>query len=91
VPKTCRCPRVKNRVQGPFSDLKVTPKGPNFTQQKTNNHVCLNPEGGQGKRLLKCWHRMQKDGKDSKNCLRRQNQRPRKIKRKQAKSKKATS
>ncbi|KAK7140328.1 hypothetical protein R3I94_012822 [Phoxinus phoxinus] len=97
VPKTCRCPQVKNRVQGPFSDFKVTPKGPNclqneiiVTQQKNNNHVCLNPEGRQGKRLLKCWQRVQKSGKDSKKCIRRQNQRPRQRKRMQTKSKKAT-
>ncbi|XP_077092877.1 uncharacterized protein cxcl-c13b [Siphateles boraxobius] len=98
IPKTCQCPVVKSRVQGPFSDLKVTPKGPNCLQneiivirQKNNNSVCLNPEGRQGKRLLKCWQRMRKDGKDSKKCIRRQNQRPRQRKRMQSKSKKATS
>ncbi|XP_039528156.1 C-X-C motif chemokine 9 [Pimephales promelas] len=99
VPKTCQCPQVKSRVHGPFSDLKVTPKGPNCLQneiivvrQKNNNPVCLNPEGRQGKRLLKCWQRMQRGGKDSKNCIRRQNPGPRQRKRMQSrKSKKATS
>ncbi|XP_051946196.1 C-X-C motif chemokine 9 [Xyrauchen texanus] len=98
VPKTCQCPQVKRRVQGPFSDLKVTLKGPTcskdeiiVTQQKNKNQVCLSPEHKQGKILLKCWQRMQREGKDSKKCLRRQNPQTRQRKRKQVKSKNVTS
>ncbi|XP_058651710.1 C-X-C motif chemokine 9 [Onychostoma macrolepis] len=96
IPKTCQCPQVKQRVKGPFSDFKVTLKGPNCLQdeiivtqqQKNNSLVCLSPNGPQGKRLLKCWRSMQKD---SKKCIRRQNQKPRRRNRKQVKSGKVTS
>ncbi|XP_018952979.1 C-X-C motif chemokine 9-like [Cyprinus carpio] len=98
IPKTCQCPQAKIRIKGPFSDFKVTPKGPSCLQdeiivilQKNNSHVCLSPEGRQGKRLLKCWQSMQKDGKDSKKCIRRQDQKPRQRNRKQVKSRKVTS
>uniref|UniRef100_A0A673JBI5 Chemokine interleukin-8-like domain-containing protein n=1 Tax=Sinocyclocheilus rhinocerous TaxID=307959 RepID=A0A673JBI5_9TELE len=96
VPKTCQCPQAKIRIKGPFSDFKVTPKGPNyskctFIRQKNNNHVCLSPEGRQGKRLLKCWQSTQKDGKDSKKCIHQQDQKPRRRNRKHVKSRKVTS
>ncbi|XP_016430055.1 C-X-C motif chemokine 9-like [Sinocyclocheilus rhinocerous] len=98
VPKTCQCPQAKIRIKGPFSDFKVTPKGPNCLQdeiivirQKNNNHVCLSPEGRQGKRLLKCWQSTQKDGKDSKKCIHQQDQKPRRRNRKHVKSRKVTS
>ncbi|XP_016366750.1 C-X-C motif chemokine 9-like [Sinocyclocheilus rhinocerous] len=98
VPKTCQCPQVKQRVKGPFSDFKVTLKRPNclqdeiiVTRQKNNSLVCLSPDGPQGKRLLKCWQSMQNDGKDSKKCIRRQKQKPRRRNRKQVKSRKVKS
>ncbi|XP_050982411.1 uncharacterized protein LOC127175407 [Labeo rohita] len=98
VPKTCECPQVKMRVKTPFSDFKVTPKGPNclqdeiiVTQQKNNKLVCLSPNGHQGKRLLNCWQKTQKDGMDSKKCIRQQKQKPGKRNRKHAKSRKVTS
>uniref|UniRef100_A0A673HGD5 C-X-C motif chemokine 9-like n=1 Tax=Sinocyclocheilus rhinocerous TaxID=307959 RepID=A0A673HGD5_9TELE len=90
VPKTCQCPQVKQRVKGPFSDFKVTLKRPNclqdeiiVTRQKNNSLVCLSPDGPQGKRLLKCWQ--------SKKCIRRQKQKPRRRNRKQVKSRKVKS
>ncbi|XP_067242560.1 C-X-C motif chemokine 3 [Chanodichthys erythropterus] len=90
VPKTCQCPQTKIKVRGPFSNFTVTPKGPTCLQdeiivilQRNNNSVCLNPEGGQGKRLLECWQRMQRNGKDNKRCLRQR--KPRQRKRIQAK------
>ncbi|XP_067277167.1 C-X-C motif chemokine 9 [Pseudorasbora parva] len=93
VPKTCQCPNYKIGVRGPLSDFKVTLKGPTCLQdeiivirQINKNHVCLSPAGHQGKRLLKCWQRMQRDGKDSKKCIRQQKQRPRQRKRMQTKS-----
>ncbi|KAK2896820.1 hypothetical protein Q8A67_011308 [Cirrhinus molitorella] len=95
VPKTCECPQVKKTVRGPFSDVKVTPKGPNCLQdeiivtlQKNNKLVCLSPESHLGKRLLNCWQRLQKDGKISNRCIPRQKQKPRQRNKKQAKSKK---
>ncbi|XP_051508208.1 C-X-C motif chemokine 9 [Myxocyprinus asiaticus] len=98
VPGTCQCPQVKKRVQGPFSDFKVTLKGPTcskdeiiVTQQKNKNPVCLSPEHKQGKILLKCWQRMQSDGKDSKKCIQRQKPQTSQRKREQGKSKKVTS
>ncbi|XP_073690001.1 uncharacterized protein cxcl-c13b [Garra rufa] len=97
VPKSCKCPQVKARVSGPFSDIEVTPNRPNcsqeiiLTQQKNNKLVCLSPEGHQGKRLLKCWQRMQKNGKDSKNCIHRPKQKPGKRNKKHVKSGKVTS
>nr|XP_005157000.1 growth-regulated alpha protein-like [Danio rerio] len=93
VPKTCQCPQVQKRVRGPFSDLRITPKGPSclqneiiVTPKKTNKPVCLSPEGPQGKSLMKCWNRTQKAGINHKICLR-----PRQRKGKQVKSKKITS
>ncbi|ROL49622.1 hypothetical protein DPX16_15948 [Anabarilius grahami] len=90
LPKTCQCPQAKIKVRGRFSNFTVTPKGPSclqdeiiVTRQKNNNPVCLSPEGDQGKRLLECWQRMQKDGKGNKECLRQLN--PRQRKRIQAK------
>ncbi|XP_059374277.1 C-X-C motif chemokine 9 [Carassius carassius] len=77
IPKTCECPQAKIRIKGPISDFKVTPKRPKCLQdeiivtlQKNNSQMCLSPEGQQGKRLLKCWQSTQKDGKDSKKCIR---------------------
>uniref|UniRef100_A0A673JM72 Chemokine interleukin-8-like domain-containing protein n=1 Tax=Sinocyclocheilus rhinocerous TaxID=307959 RepID=A0A673JM72_9TELE len=76
VPKTCQCPQAKIRIKGPFSDFKVTPKGPNCLQdeiivirQKNNNHVCLSPEGRQGKRLLKCKERKRSTGENALQSL----------------------
>ncbi|XP_056616819.1 uncharacterized protein LOC130431683 [Triplophysa dalaica] len=93
VPKTCQCPKVLTRVQIPFSDFTVNPKGPTcfkdeiiVTLQKDKRLVCLSPDGKQGKRLMTCW---QKNGKNSTRCLRRQKQRQ--NKRRQAKSKKGIS
>ncbi|KAI7805913.1 uncharacterized protein LOC130559543 [Triplophysa rosa] len=93
VPKTCQCPKVLKRVQVPFSDFTVSPKGPNcfkdeiiVTLQKNKSLVCLSPDGKQGKRLMTCW---QKNGKNSTRCLRRQKRRQ--NKRRQAKSKKGIS
>uniref|UniRef100_A0A8C2FT02 Uncharacterized protein n=1 Tax=Cyprinus carpio TaxID=7962 RepID=A0A8C2FT02_CYPCA len=32
IPKTCQCPQAKIRIKGPFSDFKVTPKGPRYSK-----------------------------------------------------------
>uniref|UniRef100_A0A8C1K0H3 Chemokine interleukin-8-like domain-containing protein n=2 Tax=Cyprinus carpio TaxID=7962 RepID=A0A8C1K0H3_CYPCA len=97
IPKTCQCPQVKQSVKGPFSDFKVSLKGPNclqdeiiVTQQKNNSPVCLSPDGPQGKRLLQCWQRTP-NGKDRKKCIHRQKQKPRQRNRKQVKSRKVKS
>lgn len=34
VPKTCQCPQVKQRVNGPLSDFNVSLKGPNCFQDE---------------------------------------------------------
>ncbi|XP_055026282.2 uncharacterized protein cxcl-c13b isoform X1 [Misgurnus anguillicaudatus] len=93
VPKTCQCPQVTKRVKGPFSDFSVILKGPTclkdeiiVTLQRNNRQVCLSPNDKQGKRLMMCW---QRNGKDSKRCLRKlQKKRP--NKRRQIKSKKGS-
>ncbi|XP_043110504.1 uncharacterized protein LOC122356105 [Puntigrus tetrazona] len=97
VPKTCQCPKMEKRVRGPFSDFKVTLKGPNCLQdeiivtRQKNSLVCLSPNGPQGKRLLTCWQRMQINGKDSKKCLRQKKQKQRRKNKKQVKPRKVKS
>ncbi|TRY53721.1 hypothetical protein DNTS_020271 [Danionella cerebrum] len=89
VPNTCQCIQTREKVRGPFVDIRVTPKGPSCLQneiivkRKNKNAVCLSPGGRQGKRLLKCWQQMEKAGMDPKKCVGR--------KRKRVKSKRVRS
>ncbi|KAM9477171.1 uncharacterized protein cxcl-c13b [Clarias gariepinus] len=78
IPNRCACLKSRNGLLGPFSDFTVTLKRSGCTRdeiivmlQKDTRKVCLSPHGPQGKRLLKCWHRKQKEGKDVKKCIKR--------------------
>ncbi|KAF5910199.1 C-X-C motif chemokine 9-like [Clarias magur] len=78
IPNRCACLKTRNGILGPFSDFTVTLKRHGCTRdeiivilQKESRKVCLSPHGPQGKRLLKCWHRKQKEGKDEKKCIKR--------------------
>ncbi|XP_036430069.1 C-X-C motif chemokine 9 [Colossoma macropomum] len=78
VPTRCICHKSMSAVRGPFSDYKVLLQGPGcdkdviIVRLKGNNQeVCLSPNGPQGKRLLKCWRKMQKKGEDAKKCIKR--------------------
>ncbi|KAL7889993.1 hypothetical protein AOLI_G00022510 [Acnodon oligacanthus] len=78
VPTRCECQRSMPAVRGPFSDIEVSLKGPGcvkdeiiVTLKRNNKKVCISPNGPQGKRLLKCWHKMQKKGEDVKKCIQR--------------------
>ncbi|KAL6487191.1 hypothetical protein MHYP_G00038170 [Metynnis hypsauchen] len=88
VPTRCECEKSKPAVRGPFSDFKVTLKGPGcakdeiiVTLKSNNQKVCLSPNGHQGKRLLNCLQKMEKE-EDEKKCtprLRPQKRRRQKI------------
>ncbi|XP_060781931.1 uncharacterized protein LOC132889447 [Neoarius graeffei] len=92
VPNRCACLKSRNGVLGPFSDFTLTLKRSGCMRdeiivilKKDNRKVCLSPHGPQGKRLLKCWHRKQHEGKNGKRCMGRL--RPRLHKKQYTKSK----
>ncbi|XP_047668725.1 uncharacterized protein LOC125141081 [Tachysurus fulvidraco] len=98
VPKRCTCVKSRNGVLGPFSDFTLTLKRPGCTRdeiivilKKDNRKLCLSPHGPQGKRLLKCWHRKQEEGKNVKTCMGRLRPRQKKKQRAKSKEKKITS
>ncbi|KAL4641081.1 growth-regulated alpha protein-like [Arapaima gigas] len=76
VPKMCFCLTTADVIHNPV-DFEVQTKGAlcNTDQiimtRKTNEKLCLNPKGKQGKKLLKCWNRIKKKGGSKKNCLKR--------------------
>ncbi|XP_072533054.1 C-X-C motif chemokine 9 [Salminus brasiliensis] len=89
VPTRCMCNKPKTRVLGPFVDFEIflrrpgCPKDEIIVTVKKTKKVCLSPDGAQGKRLLKCWRRMQEIKGEVKKCLkrlrlRRKHTRPRK-------------
>uniref|UniRef100_A0A3B4BQT8 Chemokine interleukin-8-like domain-containing protein n=1 Tax=Pygocentrus nattereri TaxID=42514 RepID=A0A3B4BQT8_PYGNA len=78
VPTRCECQKSMRAVRGPFSDIKVSLKGHGcdkdeiiVTLKSNNKQMCLSPKERQGKRLLKCWLKMQKKGEDVKKCIQR--------------------
>ncbi|KAJ8248526.1 hypothetical protein GJAV_G00242960 [Gymnothorax javanicus] len=77
VPTRCLCPASYKAVRGPFTDLTVVSKGSHCEKheiivklKRNNREVCISPEGQQGKRLLRCWNRMKRNGGNKKKCLR---------------------
>ncbi|KAJ8416002.1 hypothetical protein AAFF_G00380240 [Aldrovandia affinis] len=76
VRQSCECPNVIDSVPWRrVSDFTVTDKGPLCNEieivlyLKTNKQACLNPNSKQGKRLQKCWKRIQNDPARRKGCL----------------------
>uniref|UniRef100_A0A8B9LEI6 Chemokine interleukin-8-like domain-containing protein n=1 Tax=Astyanax mexicanus TaxID=7994 RepID=A0A8B9LEI6_ASTMX len=94
VPVRCVCHKPLKKVQKQLSDLEVYLKRPGchkdeiiVTVKESGKKVCLSPDGDQGKRILTCWHEMEKTKGDVKQCLKRRRRRPR---RKHTRSKKKT-
>ncbi|XP_003964130.1 C-X-C motif chemokine 11 [Takifugu rubripes] len=84
VPGRCLCPRTQPAVRGPLKNLTVYYTNPTcdrvtviVTLRSNDTEVCLDPEAPMGRRLIHCWKRAHKVGRDVKNCLRRRrNARP---------------
>ncbi|XP_075874761.1 growth-regulated alpha protein-like [Nelusetta ayraudi] len=78
VPGRCLCPSTQDGVRGPLKDLKVYPRSPScdkvtviVTLKSDSQEVCINPNSPVGKKLVRCWNRAQKQGRDAKLCLKR--------------------
>ncbi|XP_041921116.1 C-X-C motif chemokine 9 [Alosa sapidissima] len=99
VPVRCNCMNLMKQTRGPPLDFSVSEKNAHchtdeiLVKVRGNDKLlCLSPTGRQGKRLLRCWRRVNSQGKDKKQCLRtRKNRRNRQNRKNQRKTKKATS
>uniref|UniRef100_A0A8C6TUQ5 Chemokine interleukin-8-like domain-containing protein n=1 Tax=Neogobius melanostomus TaxID=47308 RepID=A0A8C6TUQ5_9GOBI len=65
VPGRCLCPRTQPGVRGPDRMTVIV------TLKKSNEPVCISPDGLMGKQLIRCWNRAHKLGRNVKVCLRR--------------------
>ncbi|KAJ8418181.1 hypothetical protein AAFF_G00138900, partial [Aldrovandia affinis] len=98
VPSRCRCPEAYRVVRGPFVNFAVHPKGPHCSTdeiivmlKRTKKEVCLSPDGPQGRKLLKCWNRVNQNGGNKNKCLRKRNQKKQQRRKEPARSRGATS
>ncbi|KAJ8250757.1 hypothetical protein COCON_G00226790 [Conger conger] len=85
VPARCSCPATYTNMRLKLTDFTVISKGSHCSAdeiivrlERNNKEVCLSPEGPRGKRLLKCWNRIQENGGNKKKCLRRRTRKQRK-------------
>ncbi|XP_030297366.1 C-X-C motif chemokine 9 [Sparus aurata] len=77
VPGRCSCPETQAGVKGQLKELIVYPKSPIcdkvtvIVTLRSNETVCLSPDGAMGTQLIRCWNRAHKLGRETKLCLRR--------------------
>ncbi|KAI1886819.1 hypothetical protein AGOR_G00199730 [Albula goreensis] len=78
VPVRCLCPKTNALVpEGFITTFSITEKGPHCKYDeiiltlKNKAEVCLSSEERQGKNLLSCWKRINKDESKKMLCLRR--------------------
>uniref|UniRef100_H3C241 Chemokine interleukin-8-like domain-containing protein n=1 Tax=Tetraodon nigroviridis TaxID=99883 RepID=H3C241_TETNG len=77
VPGRCLCPQTQATVRGPLRALSIYHRNPTCNKVtvivtlRNNDEVCLDPKAPLGKRLIHCWRRTQKKGRDVRHCLRR--------------------
>ncbi|XP_039629692.1 interleukin-8-like [Polypterus senegalus] len=75
VPTRCSCIKNKETVRKPVIDMKITEKGPHCKNDEIiltlteGSKVCLNAAGHQGKRLINCWKRIEKDPNRKMECF----------------------
>ncbi|XP_060942753.1 growth-regulated alpha protein-like [Limanda limanda] len=77
VPGRCLCHETVSRTRWPLKGLKVHPKSPTcntvtvIVTNRNDEPVCVNPEAPLGIRLIRCWNRSHKLGRDVTPCLKR--------------------
>ncbi|KAL2083074.1 hypothetical protein ACEWY4_020847 [Coilia grayii] len=77
VPGRCQCPASMPRTPQRPLDFTVLPRNAHChtaeIMVKLRGHdrlLCLSPSGKQGKRLIRCWRRVSREGRDRRQCLR---------------------
>ncbi|XP_063047977.1 uncharacterized protein LOC134441547 [Engraulis encrasicolus] len=78
VPARCQCPKLMLRTPRRPVDFIVSPRNAHCHTPEImvklpgyeDKLLCLSPAGVQGKRLLRCWRRVKREGKDHLRCLR---------------------
>ncbi|XP_062371800.1 C-X-C motif chemokine 9-like isoform X2 [Sardina pilchardus] len=80
VPSLCQCPMQAQSVsRRKIKDFNIELWKPScgteiiltLEDNDRTKHVCLSPDGSQGKRLLRCWDRINQDQNHKKRCIRR--------------------
>ncbi|KAG5261135.1 hypothetical protein AALO_G00300430 [Alosa alosa] len=76
VPSLCQCPMQAQRVSWhKIKDFNIElwkPScGTEIILSLEETQVCLSPDGHQGKKLLRCWNRIDQNQNHKKRCIRR--------------------